>query len=117
MKAKRLLNKIRVRRQNRVRAGLKGTAVKPRLSVFRSHRHIYAQLIDDQNRKTLASVSSREIKEKTKKTEISKKIGALIAAKAKKLDIKSAIFDRGRYQYHGRVKALAEEARANGLSL
>ncbi|KKU90848.1 MAG: 50S ribosomal protein L18 [Candidatus Jorgensenbacteria bacterium GW2011_GWA1_48_11] len=109
--------KKRIRRQNRVRAAIRGTAVKPRLSVFRSHRHIYAQLIDDGAHKTLASVSSKDLKEKAKKSDLAKKIGELVAAKAQKLNVKTAVLDRGRYQYHGRVKALADGARAGGLKL
>lgn len=117
MKSQRLLNKIKIRRQNRVRAAIRGTAQKPRLSVFRSHRYIYAQLIDDQEQKTLLSVSSRDLKEKTKKTEVATKMGGLLAEKAKKINLNEAVFDRGRYKYHGRVKALAEGARTGGLKI
>ena len=93
-----------------------GTAERPRLSVFRSNRFVYAQLIDDQKGHTLAAVSENEIKEKGKnKTERAALIGELLAQKAKKIDVKKAVFNKGSYKYHGRVKALAEGARKGGL--
>jgi len=88
---------------------------RPRLSVFRSHRQIYAQIIDDPSGKTLASASSMEIKSKAKKAEKASAVGKKIAEKANKAGINSVVFDRSHYRYHGRVKALAEGARNGGL--
>lgn len=105
----------RVLRHNRVRSVVKGTTERPRLAVFRSASHIYAQLIDDTNAKTLAAASSAEVKEKVAKTDLSTKVGTAIAEKAKAKGVKAVVFDRGGYRYHGRVKALAEAARAAGL--
>ncbi len=110
-------NKVKLRRAKRVRAHLKTGDQKPRLSVFRSGRHIYAQIIDDASGKTLVSVSSLAMKPKakSKKTDIAALVGAALAEKAKQASVVSVVFDRGRYAYHGRVKALAEAARAGGL--
>lgn len=105
----------KLRRHTRIRAKISGTALKPRLVVFRSHRHTYAQLIDDRQGKTLASVSDLEIKNKVKKSEKARLAGELLVEKAKKLKIKKAVFDRAGYKYHGRVKSLAEGARQAGL--
>ena len=116
MKLQRNINKIRIRRANRVRRKIKSEAQRLRLSVFKSHRYIYAQLIDDASEKTIVSVSSKGMKPK-KKTELAREVGKAIAEAAKKLDIQSAVFDRGRYLYHGRVKALAEGAREAGLKM
>jgi large subunit ribosomal protein L18 len=102
----------------RIRKKISGVAAKPRLSVFRSNSDIYAQLIDDASGVTLAAASSREkdIKaQKSPKTEKSKLVGAAIARKAGELGIKTIVFDRGGYIYHGRVKAVAEGAREGGL--
>ena len=115
MKSRKKLNKVRERRARRVRAVVKGTGERPRLSVFRSHSQIYAQLIDDQIQKTLVSASSQSLKTKMKNTEKAKKVGELLAENAKKAGIKIVVLDRGKYRYHGRVKALAEGARAGGL--
>ncbi|MDP3052878.1 MAG: 50S ribosomal protein L18 [bacterium] len=111
------INKIRERRERRVRAGIRGTAERPRLSVFRSHRSIYAQLIDDSVSRTLAAAASKELKKTGDKKNQAKAVGELLAKKAKEIGIKSAIFDRGAYQYHGRVKALAEAFKESGLKL
>jgi large subunit ribosomal protein L18 len=111
------INKIRERRQKRVRARVRGTAERPRLSVFRSNQYIYAQLIDDTTGRTLTAASSREVKAAGDKKNKAQAVGELIAKKAKELGIKSAIFDRGSYQYHGRVKALAEAFKESGLKL
>jgi len=100
-------------RHKRVRAKIQGDVNKPRLCVFRSNQHIYAQLIDDANNKTIVAVNDSEIK--GKKTDTAKKIGLLIAEKAKEKKITEVVFDRGGYQYHGRVKALADGAREGGL--
>lgn len=102
-------------RHNRVRSVVVGTLSRPRLNVFRSGQQIYAQLIDDELGKTLASASSLEIKSKGKKLDISSDVGKLLAKKALEKKIELVVFDRGGYAYHGRVKALAEGARAGGL--
>jgi large subunit ribosomal protein L18 len=110
------INNIRLRRTRRTRAKIFGTKEKPRLSVYRSNKHISVQLIDDNAFHTLAFASSFEYKgQKINKTEMAKFVGNLIAEKAKKLGIKEVVFDRGWYRYHGRVKALAEAARSAGL--
>lgn len=100
----------------RIRKTISGTAVSPRLSVFRSNKEIYAQLIDDVNGVTLLSASSRE-KEIGKGTnvEVANAVGKLVAEKALKAGIDTVKFDRGGYLYHGRIKSLAEGARAAGL--
>ena len=110
-------NLNRTRRKNRSRAPLFGTAEKPRLSVFRSNRFTYAQLIDDAKGNTLAAASTQELNKKGKKTELAKDLGKLIAEKAKKAGVKSAVFNRSFYKYHGRVKAVAEGAREAGLKI
>jgi large subunit ribosomal protein L18 len=109
------------RRQNiryRIRTKIAGTAQKPRLSVFRSNRDIYVQLIDDDNSATIAAASSREkdiVAQAGNKVEKSKLVGKSIARKAKELGIENVVFDRGGNLYHGRVKAVAEGAREGGL--
>lgn len=109
------------RRQNiryRIRAKVQGTAQKPRLSVFRSNKDIYVQLIDDANAVTLAAASSREkdiAAQSGNKVEKSKLVGQSIARKAKDLGIENVVFDRGGNLYHGRVKAVADGAREGGL--
>jgi large subunit ribosomal protein L18 len=85
------------------------------MNIFRSLTHIYVQFIDDEAGKTLASASSKEIKAKVPKKEMASQVGKLAAEKAQKAGIKKVVFDRGGYQYHGRVKELAEAARAAGL--
>lgn len=114
----------RERRHKRVRAKIKGTALIPRISVFRSNRHIAVQLVDDDAGKTLVSVTDMKIgagKKKSAKGESlrvrAEKVGARLAEKAKKLSITPAVFDRGGYAYHGAVKAVAEGARKGGLQL
>lgn len=94
-----------------------GTRRRPRLSVFRSNKHIYAQIVDDTNNATLASANDEHIKSKNKKnkTEIALMVGETVAKKAIKKKIKSVVFDRSGYRYHGRVKALADGARKGGL--
>lgn len=120
MNPKKSLNKKRARRVARNRAKIFGTAVKPRLSVSRSNRYIYAQLIDDENSRTLTHVSNRELpsgdKKKTK-TESATLAGELLAKRATDLGIKTAVMDRRAYKYHGRVKALTEGARKGGLKI
>lgn len=110
-----MLKADRIRRQKRIRAKIRGTDSMPRLSVFRSNKYIYAQAIDDQNGKTLASASEKEIKEGKTKTEKSKVLGVLLASKLKKKKKDSIVFDKGSFRYHGRVKALAEGLREGGL--
>jgi large subunit ribosomal protein L18 len=105
----------RKRRHSRVRAKISGTASKPRLNVFRSLSGIYVQLIDDTAGKTLVSASSSELKTKVKKTEAAAEVGKLVAKKAVDKGISEVVFDRGGYKYHGRVKSLADAARAAGL--
>jgi len=136
MKNPRRKNKKRHRRHQRVRAKIFGTKECPRLSVFRSSKHIYAQLIDDEKGKTLASSSDQEFskpsikarksskskkespsskEKKAGKVDIAYRVGKLIAQKALKIKVAKVVFDRGGYKYHGRVKALAEGARKGGL--
>jgi large subunit ribosomal protein L18 len=109
--------KKRLKRRRRVRAKVHGSAVRPRISVFRSNRGIFAQLIDDDAGRTLASVQWTEDSLKSlKPMEQATEAGKLLAARAKDAGVDTAVFDRGGYQYHGRVKALAEGAREGGLS-
>ena len=115
-----MLDQKQVRRTKiraRIRKTVKGTAECPRLSVFRSNKDIYVQMIDDINGHTIAAASSREsgIDGKTKKVEQSIAVGKLIGQKAISVGVTKVIFDRGGYLYHGRVKALAEGAREAGL--
>ncbi len=105
----------RERRHHRVRAKVHGTVERPRLAVFRSLSHIYAQVIDDLNSKTLVAASDMEVKKKGAKTELAKEVGLLIAKKAKEKGIEKVVFDRGAYRYHGRIKSLADAAREGGL--
>lgn len=104
-----------LRRATRVRASIMGTKERPRLSVFRSHRHISAQLIDDTLGRTLASSSDLKLKTEAKPLDRAASVGREIAAAAKQVGISTVIFDRGAYRYHGRIKALAEAAREAGL--
>lgn len=107
----------RLRRRRRVRSRIKGTAERPRLSVFRSNRGMFAQLIDDESGRTLAAVTWTEPElRKLASMEQAKRAGELIAERAKGSGIETCVFDRGGYQFHGRVKALAEGAREGGLA-
>lgn len=111
-------NQVRKKRHARVRAKLSGTAERPRLNIYRSNKNIYAQLIDDVKGVTLASASTldKELSlESTGNVEAAQKVGELIAKRAVEKGIKEVVFDRGGYLYHGRVKALADAARENGL--
>lgn len=117
-----LLQEKSARRKKRVRARVMGTPERPRLSVFRSLKEMYAQLVDDMNARTITGLStlSPAVKEKlagkkVSKTERAKLVGRLIAEAAKSKGIEKVVFDRNRYVYHGRVKALAEGAREGGL--
>ena len=130
----------RIRRHRKIRAEIKGTNERPRLCVFRSLKHIYGQLIDDEKGKTLVMASDQEIKKskvkkdpsgskqqkskvkdekkkviRERKVSVSYEVGKLLAEKALKKKIQKVVFDRGGYKYHGRVKAVAEGARENGL--
>ena len=129
MNTNKIKRKKREMRHKRVRAKIKGTAQKPRMSVFRSNRHIFLQLIDDEKEKTIASAGDfqpkagppragkipKKGKIKMTKTKLAFEVGKTLAESAKKKKIKTVIFDRGGYAYHGRVKAAAEGAREGGL--
>ena len=117
MKTIKMKNIRKARRQNRNRATIFGTSEKPRLSVFRSNKYTSAQLIDDSAGKTILSVSTKELKEKKNKTEQAKMLGEILAEKTLKAGIKKAVFNKGPYRYHGRVKAVAEGARSKGLTI
>jgi large subunit ribosomal protein L18 len=106
----------RLKRRRRVRAKVQGTAERPRISVFRSNRGLYVQLIDDEAARTVVSVNwiEPELRE-LKRMEQAKRAGELLAQRAKAAGVEQAVFDRGGYQYHGRVQALAEGAREGGL--
>ena len=107
----------RLKRRRRVRAKVHGSAERPRVSVFRSNRGIFAQLVDDDSGRTLASVNWTESDLRSlKPMEQAAKAGELLAQRAKAAGVETAVFDRGGYQYHGRVKALAEGAREGGLN-
>jgi large subunit ribosomal protein L18 len=107
----------RLKRRRRVRAKVRGTAERPRISVFRSNRGIFAQLIDDDAGRTLAAVDWTEPDLRSlKRMEQANKAGSILAERAKAAGVETAVFDRGGYRYHGRVKALAEGAREAGLT-
>lgn len=110
-------NKARLKRHKRVRAKISGTALRPRLNVFRSTNNIYAQLIDDVAGVTLASASTldKELNGYGGNKEAARKVGELIAKRAAQINITEVVFDRGGYIFHGRVKELAEGAREGGL--
>ena len=114
------LRQARDRRHKRLRQHLKGTAERPRLFVFRSLNHIYAQIVDDQRGATLVSASSAESEIRDglvglKKSESAKRVGETVAQRARDQGLEKVVFDRGGYQFHGRVQALAEGARERGL--
>ena len=116
IKNKKLNRRIKIK--NRIRKTVKGTAERPRMTVYRSNKQIYVQLVDDLNGKTLISASSRvdEVeKTKSNKIEQAEKVGKLVAEKAKSAGIETVVFDRNGYLYLGRVKSLAEAARKGGL--
>jgi len=113
-------NALRTRRHARVRRRIQGAAQRPRLSVFRSLNHVYAQLIDDATGQTLAAASTREKAvadglESRSSSAAAEKVGKIIAERAKAKGINAVVFDRGGYKYHGRIKALADAARGAGL--
>ncbi len=107
----------REKRHKRVRRKIIGTAERPRLSVYRSNVHIYAQLVDDYAGHTLLAADSREVGEAENRTESARKVGELVARRAADAGVQEAVFDRGGNKYHGRVAALAEGARSGGLRL
>ena len=108
----------RLKRRRRVRAKVRGTAERPRISVFRSNRGLFAQLIDDDSGRTLAAVNwTEDPLRKLGRMEQATRAGELLAERAKAAGVERAVFDRGGYQYHGRVKALAEGAREAGLAI
>jgi large subunit ribosomal protein L18 len=107
----------REKRRKRVRRKVAGTASRPRLSVYRSNVHIYAQLIDDDAGETLAAADSRQVGESENRKDAARKVGALIAKEAAEAGIEAVVFDRGGNKYHGRIAALAEGAREGGLRL
>lgn len=114
---------LRLKRHKKVRSIVIGTAARPRVSVFRSNRHIFVQIINDENSKTVVGVSDMiskaKQKEKTKstKTEAAYKVGELLAVKMQEKNIKEAVFDRGGFKYHGRIKSLAEGLRKGGIKI
>ena len=111
------VREARLRRHRRVRGKMSGTAERPRLVVFRSNRGIFAQLVDDEAGRTLASASWLQLRPtKGTKTDQAAEVGKALAAAAKKAGIEACVFDRAGYLYHGRVKALAEGAREGGLT-
>ena len=105
----------KARKMKRVRSNIKGTADRPRLSVFRSNKHIYIQAIDDVNGIAIGSESSHSVDAISAKAEIASTVGEKFGEKIKKLNIKTAIFDKGWYKYHGRVKNLADGIRKTGI--
>ena len=105
----------RVKIHKKIRSKITGTSEMPRMTVFRSNKQIYVQLIDDINGNTLVSASSKEIKDGGAKSDVSAQVGKAIAAKATSKGIAAVVFDRGGFLYHGRVKSLAEGAREGGL--
>lgn len=105
------------RRAKRVRVKISGTATRPRLSVYRSLSHIYAQLINDEQGVTIASAKDEEVKAGKTKVEKAFEVGKLLADKAKAAKVSEAVFDRGAFKYHGRVKAIAEGVREGGIKI
>jgi LSU ribosomal protein L18P len=113
------MSTTKVARRQRIRKGIRnkvaGTAERPRLSIYKSNKAIYAQIIDDARGETLTATSSMELGVKNNTIEDSKKVGTKLAEKAKAAGVETVVFDRGGYQYHGQIKALAEGAREGGL--
>jgi large subunit ribosomal protein L18 len=110
---------LRRKRHDRIRLTLAGTPERPRLSVFRSAKYIYAQVVDDTSGRTLAAASSREpeLAASSGKTDVARAVGKAVAERAKAAGVSAVVLDRGGYQYHGRVRSLAEGAREGGLDL
>lgn len=110
------MDERKLRRRERVRAKIRGTSQRPRLSVFRSNRHLFVQIIDDEAGKTLVAVSDVHVSDKeATPVLLAKQVGLLVAKKAKAKRVETAVFDKGAYRYHGIVKAVAEGAREGGL--
>ena len=112
----------RISRHRRVRAKIRGTSARPRVAVFKSNQYVYAQVIDDENGKTLVSVSNyggkkSKTKAKDKKSEAASRVGEVLAEKMKKTGITEAVFDRGGFKFHGRVKAVAEGLKKGGIKI
>lgn len=105
----------RARRAHRTRIRMHGTSVKPRLSVARSLKHIYAQIIDDDKGRTIVSACDKDVKSNAKPVAMAHEVGKILAEKAKAAGVETVVFDRGSFRYHGRVAALAEGARDGGL--
>lgn len=107
----------RARRHSRVRKRVRGTATRPRLAVYRSNRYIYAQVIDDVDGHTLAAASSQEtaLRSDSLNVETATKVGSLLAGRAKDVGVSTVVFDRGGFKFHGKIKALADAAREEGL--
>jgi len=112
---KKIIKDKRKLRHKRIRANIFGTKERPRLSVFRSNKHIFLQLIDDKKGEIIISTSDLKTKKKGTKTEIAREVGKELAKLAKEKKIECAVFDRGGYKYHGRIKAVAEGVREGGL--
>lgn len=108
-------NQRRVHRKRRIRAKISGTAIKPRLCIFKSLTMLSAQIIDDVQGKTLVAIDTRELKSKKFDVETATELGKTIATKAKKEKIEEVVFDRSGYAYHGKIRAFAQGARENGL--
>ncbi len=108
-------NEARLRRHARVRKNISGTQETPRLNVFKSNKAVYVQLINDAEGKTICSASTTELNLNTNNIEACTKVGELIAKKATDAGVEEVVFDRGGYKYHGKIKAIADAARANGL--
>ena len=117
MNIRKKIKNIQSKRAKRVRAKISGTPKSPRLSVFKSNNFVYLQAIDDESQKTLASASTRQVAAKEKKAEGAKKLGKKIVELLKAKGIKEAIFDRGKYRYHGIIKTIAEEVRNGGIKI
>ena len=120
MKGNKTAYAARVRRHLRVRKRVEGTPDRPRMAVFRSITHIYAQVIDDRARRTLVAASDmeadlRKAAKGKRKTDMAEEVGKLLATRAKAAGVKTVVFDRGGFKYHGRVRALADAARKSGL--
>lgn len=109
--------KIRIQRHQKIRKKIFGTKTRPRLSVFRSNKHIYAQIIDDSTGKTLVSTSDSKMDNQVTKSQMAYQVGKKLAEKAAKFKIKTVVFDRGGFLYHGRVAELARGVREGGLKI
>ena len=117
MKRTKITLKRYIQRKHRTRSKIFGTKLRPRLSIFRSNRDLYVQLIDDERGHTLVGASTRELKDRGRKTHAASTLGKLITERAKQAGIQTVVLDRGAYKYHGRVKALAEAIRGAGLKI